>query len=185
MLVTSVKGPNRTIKLTSSRFQWLEWRRLATLSGLNLRVRAINVARDAASTAIPSSCSTPIQLGGGDGRLSHWFHGSRGSFAIFRTACSLERLISWDTRGSLSLSFPFSLLVWFFLSFSLRARNALSRGPCALPDSFPFVGNNAPLPNTTDLWPLSRGFLLLSGYLSRPFPPRAKTPLCFSDVAVG
>ena len=63
------------------------------------------------------------------------------SFTIFRTGCSPKRLITGlgfaGTRGllPLSLSLP--------SSFSMVQR--IVRGPCTLPDSFLFVGNNAPL----------------------------------------
>lgn len=61
------------------------------------------------------------------------------SFTIFRTGCSPKRLITGlgfaGTRGLLSPS----------LSPSFSVVQRIVRGPCTLPDSFLFVGNNAPL----------------------------------------
>ena len=147
--------------------------------------RAINVTRNTASTKIPASFdSDPI--GCGRGELSHWFHGPQVSFTIFRTACSPQHLISGlgfrGTRAVRFLSLSLSLSLSF--SGSPSVCNALSVAPV----HYPIRSRSSEITllyRTTDLWPLSRGFLLLPSYLSRPFPPRAQPPLYYSDVAVG
>lgn len=63
------------------------------------------------------------------------------SFTIFRTGCSPKRLITGlgfaGTRNAASTSPS--------LSPSFTVVQRIVRGPCTLPDSFLFVGNNAPL----------------------------------------
>lgn len=130
--------------------------------------RAINVTRNTASTKIPASFdSDPI--GCGRGELSHWFHGPQVSFTIFRTACSPQHLISGlGFRGTRAVRF-LSLSLSFSLWFSLGVQRIV-RGPCTLPDSFPFVGNNAPLPNDRSLAPFARLFIITQLFIAAVSP---------------
>ena len=157
MLVTSLKDSKQDCKTDVEPFPRFD--SSGDLERPKSSTTTINVARDAAS----------IQLETGGRGLSHWFHGPRSSFAIFQTACSPERLISWHTLGSISLSLLSTFSSDSF-SLSLPACNVLSVAPVHYPIRSRSSGITL-LCRTTDLWPpFARLFIIIRLFIAAVSP---------------